>query len=271
MLQLAKGLHETGNSQAKDQLARWLDKHSDNEHFHALKRYTREFLQTLRSPEDYETYLRDNLETASDHLELFNHLHGQQRSTDALNVAQDAVRSLLANRKANPWINLHGELEQLITVLRRDRSGFEWERAAFALRPSVAQYKALKKHAEFAAVRKDILKTEMTDSLLFDLLLEDDDHATLEQLLKQQPRPELALKVSHLFGKACAEIFRKAALEEVKQGSREHYKMGARWADEYRKLEDAKKFKVWLSGLLAVHVRRPALQDEFKKLKASLK
>jgi SWIM zinc finger len=271
VLQLAKGLQEAGNTQAKDQLARWLDKHSDNERFHALKRYTREFLQTLRSPEDYETYLRDNLETAADHLELFNHLQGQQRSADALDVAQDAVRTLLANRKSNPWINLHGELEQLITVLRRDRPGFEWERAAFALRPSVAQYKALKKHAEFAAVRKDILKTDMTDSLLFDLLLEDDDHATLEKLLKHQPRPELALKVSHLFAKPCAEIFRKAALEEVKQNSGEHYKQGARWADEYRKLENAAKFKVWLSDLLAVHVRRPALQDEFKKLKASLK
>ncbi len=270
-LQLAKGLQEIGDTHAKDQLARWLDKHSDNEHFHALKRYTREFLQTLRSPEDYETYLRDNLETVADHLELFNHLQSQNRSADALDVAQAAVRSLLANRKANPWINPHGELEQLITALRSARPGFEWERAAFTLHPSSAQYKELKKHAEFAAIRKDILKTDMSDSLLFDLLLEDDDHATLEKLLKRQPRPELALKVAHLFEKACAEIFRKAALAEVAQGSREHYKLGARWAEEYRKLESAAKFKTWLSDLLAVHVRRPALQDEFKKLKATLK
>ena len=268
-LQLAKGLQETGDSQAKDQLARWLDKHSDNEHFHALKRYTREFLQTLRSAEDYETYLRDNLETAADHLELFNHLQGQNRSADALDAAQD-VRSLLANRKSNPF-SLHGELDQLITVLRRDRPSFEWERAAFTLRPSLAQYRALKKLREFSAVRKDILKTDMPDSLLFDLLLEDDDHATLEKLLKQQPRPELALKVSHLFEKACADIFRKAALEEAQQGSREHYKQAARWAEEYRKLENTAKFNVWLSDLLAVNVRRPALQDEFKKLKATLK
>ena len=271
VLQIATDLQAVGDSSAKDQLAQWLDNHSDSNDFYRLERYTREFLQALRSPEDYETYLRDNLKTATDYVELFNHLHTQNRGVDALDLAQDAVRTLLEKRESRPWVSAFGELEQLITALRTSRPSFEWECAAFVWRPSLVQYKALKKHAEFAAVRKDILKTGMIDSLRFDLLLEDDDHAMLEKLLKQQPRPEHALKVAHLFEKTCADIFKKAALEEVNQGSREHYKLGARWGEEYRKLESAKKFKVWLSDLLAVNVRRPALQDEFKKLKVSLK
>jgi hypothetical protein len=74
-----------------------------------------------------------------------------------------------------------------------------------------------------------------------------------------------------LFPKPCAEIFKTAALAAIDRGSRDHYKQGAVWAEEYRKLESTPKFKTWLSDLLAMNVRRPALQDEFKKLKASLK
>jgi hypothetical protein len=271
VLKLAKGLHEAGDSQSKDQLARWLDEHSEDEDFYELEQYTREFLRALRSPEDYETYLRDNLETGADHLELFKHLQGQHRTIEALGIAENAVRTLLPNRSSSPWVSVGEELDELLNALRLARPSFEWERAAFVLHPSLAQYKALKTHSEFAAARKDILKTDLLDSMLFDLLLEDDDQTALEQLLKKQPRPEHALKVAHLFPKPCAEIFKTAALAAIDRGSRDHYKQGAVWAEEYRKLESTPKFKTWLSDLLAMNVRRPALQDEFKKLKASLK
>ena len=64
----------------------------------------------------------------------------------------------------------------------------------------------------------------------------------------------------------------KAALEGMNGGERKHYHEGARWAEEYRKLEDVDAFKTWLSGLLSAkeNLRRSALQDEFKKLKVYL-
>ena len=269
-LEVVKRLNATGNTQPKEQLAAWLKKH-DEKQVYQIERFTREFLQALRSPQEYEKYLRDNLETADDHLELFKHLKAQNREQDALEAASQAVRTLLPTRGFGSW-GYFGELEKLVTALRNARPSFEWECAAFALHPSLTQYRALKKIPEFADARANILKLDISVSLHFDLLLEDDDKTALKALIKKHPSPSHALKVTHLFPEKSREIFKKAALEGINGGERKHYHEGARWAEEYRKLEDVDAFKTWLSGLLSAkeNLRRSALQDEFKKLKVYL-
>jgi hypothetical protein len=257
-----------GDTQAKEQLAAWLEQPHENQAYR-IEQFRREFLQVLRSPQEYENHLRQNLETARDYLELFNHLQSQNRADDALEVAGHAIRTLLLARVS--W-GYAGELNELVNALRAARPSFEWERAAFALHPSLTQYRALKKMSEFADTRANILKLQISISLHFDLLLEDDDQTALKALLQKHPSPSHALKVSQLFPEASREIFKKAALEGIKGGERKTYKEGARWAEEYRKLEDAARFKAWLLSLLTTkdNMRRSALQDEFKKLKAYL-
>ena len=269
-LEVTKRLNTAGNTKAKEQLATWLEQH-DKQEVIQIERFTREFLQELLSPEEYENYLRDNLETARDHAELFKHLQAQNRSDDALEVAANATRNLLRPRGYDSWGHF-GELEELVNALRAARPSFEWERAAFILRPSLTQYRALKNLPEFLDARAEILGLDMPVNLRFDVLLEDDDRTALEALIKKHPSPSHALKVSHLFPEISREIFKKAALEGVKGGERQHYKEGTRWAEEYRKLEEANAFKTWLSSVVTAkeNVRRPALQDEFKKLKAYL-
>ncbi len=268
----------------KATLEDWL-KNQPGRDNHALGRFRRDFLQHFRKPEEYEQYLRDNLDSTRDHYELVQHLQGQNRLEKALDVAAQGVR-----HEIKDYRRFRGDIEgtwngmliyahsmdidpmlAMLTLLREHRPGFEWEGAMFVLSPSLSQYRKLKTHPEFAKERAKILSAPIFPELMFDLLLEDKDEAALEKLLNKHPKPEYAAKVKHLFPKACSEIFKKATIEETNQGSREHYRQAAKWAAQYGALEEESVFKGWMHDLLEVNKRRSALQEEFRQFKTKLR
>lgn len=264
-------------------LERWLNQSPDQNRW--LERFQRDFLQHFHSPAEYEAHLRGSLRSVSDFYELVQHLQGQGRLEEALDIAAQGVRHEIRDYQRalgdieGTWNGLtiyaHSmgidPMLAMLTLLREHRPGFEWEAAAFVLSPSLGQYRKLKAFPEFAVERRKLLAAPIREGLLFDLLLDDADTAALEKLLVKHPRPEQALKVKHLFAAQCREIFKKATLDEIGQGSREHYRLAARWAAEYGALEEEPVFRSWLRALLEANKRRSALQDEFKTLKTKLR
>ncbi len=254
----------------------WL-KRQNSENNHYLKRFQREFLQQFGTPKDYEKHLREKLETPNDYSELVKFLQEQKRDGEALELAAKSIRQAVKRElkdhdDLSPYWGIYKTEDDplliMLNLLKTHQASFEWEEAAFIFQPTLGHYRYLKKQAEFASARHKLLSVPMDTALKIDLLLEDDDQAGLEKLLNQRPTPANALKLKQLFPERSKMIFKKAALDEIERGSREHYREAVRWSEEYGLLEDKPVFKNWLENVLETHNRRPALQDEFKKLKA---
>ncbi len=278
-----QGVVELGKRQPELQarIVGWLKK-SDS---HRKEEFTRDFLRYFRDPSEYENHLRKNLEKARDYAELMRFYLEQDRKNDALEIAAAGIRKeLKISQDGEGDLEVHTpfgifwshsyhvtDVAEMLELLRKERPSFEWERALFTFYPTLDQYKHLSTLPEFAASRASILKGDLMPNLHFDILLFENDNAALEKLLDKYPRPEHALKVKHLFPDLTAKIFKKAALAEFDRGSRDHYASGARWAKEYKTVEEEHVFKTWLGNLLEVNKRRPALLDEVRKAKLEAK
>jgi hypothetical protein len=256
-------LHHAGHDQASKRLSEWIKKQEK----YSKDQYQRQFLAALAPVAEYERYLRTHCEQASDYLELFGFLNSNARQAEALEVAVTAVRqlSLVQNKEAFGSHNV--ELIVLIEALRQNQPAFEWEVAAFAYKPSLSQYQALKQRPEFAAARAKILALRLDRVVHADVLLEDDDRPALQSLLARYPVPEFAVKFVRLFPAECAVIFRRAVMENIVKGDRKYYQIGAHWAGHYKVAEQPEVFNNWLVALLAENSRRPALLDEFSVVK----
>jgi uncharacterized Zn finger protein len=270
-LELAKHVED-----GADFIEAWLARQKPEQNYF-LGSFQRDFLKQFGNAKAYEKHLRGRLNHPHDYLELVQLLQGQNRDREALELAarcirQNAKSELKGRDDLSPyWGIYHPEADPLLVMLdllKTQQPNFEWDEATFIFNPSLGQYRYLKRQKEFAGARDKLLKVPMENSLNIDLLLEDNDRPALEKLLKQYPTAANALKLKSLFPEQSKTIFKKDALEEIGRGSREHYSEGARWAEEYALLENKATFKSWLSALLETHKRRPALQDEFKKLRS---
>lgn len=269
-LEVAKHLED-----GADFIEAWLAKQKPEQNY-ALGRFQRDFLKQFGNAKAYEKHLRERLKHPHDYLELVQLLQGQQREREALELAARCVRQnakdeLKGRDDLSPyWGIFQAEDDPLLVMLdllKTQQPNFEWDEATFIFNPTLGQYRYLKRQKEFAEARDKLLKVPMETSLKIDLLLEDNDTPALKKLLNQHPTAAHALKLKSLLPEQARVIFKKSALEELERGSREHYSEGARWAEEYALLENKATFKTWLADLLETHKRRPALQDEFKKLK----
>jgi hypothetical protein len=278
-----QGVVELGKRQPELQtrIGDWLK----NAGSYRKEEFTRDFLRYFRDLIEYESHLRKNLNTARDYAELMRFYLEQDRENDALEIAAAGVRKELkvAHDGEGDFVvhtpygtfSSHSyhvtDVPEMLELLRKKQPSFEWERALFSFYPNLDQYKHLSSMPEFAAARASILNNNLMPELHFDILLFENDNAALEKLLDKYPRPEHALKVKHLFPDLTAKIFKKAAIAEFDRGSREHYANGARWAKEYKTVEEEQVFKTWLGNLLEVNKRRPALLDEVRKAKLETK
>ncbi len=279
-----EGVVEIGKRQPelRTRIGDWLKKSGS----YRKEEFTRDFLRYFRDPIEYENHLRNNLATTRDYAELMRFYLEQHRENDALEIATAGVRKELkiSQYGEGDYLEVHtpartfwshsyhvNDASEMLELLRKKQPSFEWERALFTFYPNLDQYKHLSTLSEFGKARASILKGDLMPNLHFDILLFENDNAALEKLLQKYPQPEHALKVKHLFPDLSAKIFKKAALAEFDRGSRDHYANGARWAKEYKTVEEEKIFKTWLGNLLEVNKRRPALLDEVRKAKLETK
>jgi SWIM zinc finger len=278
-----QGVVEIGKRQPelRTRIGEWLK----NAGSYRKEEFTRDFLRYFRDPIEYENHLRKNLNTTHDYAELMRFYLEQDRENDALEIAAAGVRKGLKTSKDGEeateihtpygifWSHSYQttNIPEMLDLLRNKQPSFEWERAQFSFFPNLEQYKHLATLPEFAAARANILNNNLMPELHFDILLFENDNAALEKLLNKYPRSEYALKVKHLFPVLTATIFKKAALAEFDRGSRDHYANGARWAKEYKSVEEEQVFKTWLGNLLEANKRRPALLDEVRKAKLETK
>lgn len=277
------GVVELGKRQPELQarIANWLKK-SDS---YRKEEFTRDYLRYFRDPIEFENHLHKNLNTTRDYAELMRFYLEQHRENDALEIAAAGIRKeLKTSQDGEGDFEVHTpvglfsshsyhvtDVPEMLDLLREKQPSFEWERAQFSFYPTLDQYKHLSTLPEYGKARANILKGDLMPNLHFDILLFENDNAALAKLLDKYPRPEHALKVKHLFPALSASIFKKAATAEFDRGSRDHYANGARWAKEYKSVEEEQVFKIWLGNLLEVNKRRPALLDEVRKAKLETK
>ncbi len=278
-----QGVVEIGKRQPelRTRIGDWLK----NAGSYRKEEFTRDFLRYFRDPIEYENHLRKNLERARDYAELMRFYLEQDRENDALEIAAAGIRKELKASQDGKgdlevdtpygtfWSHSYHttDVPEMLDLLREKQPSFEWERAQFSFYPTLDQYKHLATLPEFRKARASILNNNLMPELHFDILLFENDNAALEKLLHKYPQPEYALKVKHLFPDFSAKIFKKAAIAEFDRGSRDHYANGARWAKEYKSVEEEQVFKNWLGNLLEVNKRRPALLDEVRKAKLEVK
>jgi hypothetical protein len=272
-LELADTLTKGGNMSAKDQLAAWLKKQRRSKQIGEIERFYREFLRDLCPPAEYEAHLRQHLKDTGDYLELFTLLRQQVREAEALVIAAQAIQRKVLIKGDHEGLRWGSEsLMTMLEPLRQASPSFDWEVAAFMLKPTLAQYQALKPAPEFAAVRQKLLSLASATSteLELDLLLDDGDQAAIKARLYKTPRPEYAAKVGHLFPAESGKILRDSVTAALDRGQRTTYAEAARWAEAYRQIEDPAVFRDWLHGILSANAKRPALQDEWRNLKQYL-
>jgi hypothetical protein len=230
-------------------------------------------LTNFATPEEHEQHLRSNLQTPQDHLALTQHLRAQQREPEALEVASIGVRdeinrldrghggiTVFQRGTTSTQTAFADEMLELIQWLRTTQPSFEWERAAFRIKPNLQQYKTLKTYPEFN--KADLLK-HLEPSLQFEVALEDNDHTTLGAMLRDHPIPGYARKVKHVFPEQARAIFKTGVEERIRKGAREYYREAAQLAKEYQGIEDPAVFKAWLEPILRLNARRLTLLDEF--------
>jgi hypothetical protein len=262
-LQTAVALQKAGNDQAKNQLTAWMQAKKQ----HSADQYQREFLAALAPAAEYEQYLREHCTESNHYLELFYFLSNQQRQPEGLDLAATIVRRFVLGEDQEKVraVNNYHPLQPMIEALRQAQPSFEWEMAAFAATPSLAQYQALKTWPAFASARAQVLALPINRSLHTELLLDDGDLPVLRALLAANTWPEFAVSLIQVLPAECAVIFRAAALENLAKGDRKSYQIAANWAKRYRQTEQPAVFKQWLNELLIAKSNRPALLDEFRK------
>ncbi len=225
-----------------------------------------------------EDDLRSHLETPEQHFALVQHLQNQGRTKEAFEIAANGVRDelhrlkrgqggievLVKGSQTTTQTAFPNEMLKMITMLREQQPAFEWELAAFRIKPTAEHYKTLRTHSEFGKVANSILDN-LEPSVRFDIALNDNDRATLEAMLAEHPTPAYAKKVKHLFPERTKIIFKKAMQKWIDKGAKEYYREAAQLAKEYQSIEDPAAFKAWLEPLLNANARRLTLINEFEK------
>jgi hypothetical protein len=226
-----------------------------------------------------EEALRAALENPKQHLELVRLLNNKKTKSEALEMAAAGVRTEINRLKrgrgditvfhrGEAWhttqTSFESEMLELIGFLREHQPGFEWEEALFRIKPSLGQYKILKAMPGFAKVRDALLELANPD-LKFEIMIEDDDRATIETMFEQHPTPSRARKVKHLFPERAKEIFKEAVVQRANKHTGHAYREAAQIAKDYQNLEEETTFAKWLETFLKLYARHPLLVDEFAK------
>jgi Tfp pilus assembly protein PilE len=226
-----------------------------------------------------EEHLRAQLENPREHLELMRFLCEKGNQAAALEIAAVGVRIEISRLKrgrgditvyhrGEAWhttqTSFEAEMLELIGFLREQQPSFEWEEALFRVKPSLNQYKTLKIMPAFAKTRDALLELVNPD-LKFEIMIEDDDRATIETMFEQHPTPSYARKVKHLFPDRAKEIFKEAIVQRANKHTGHTYREAAQLAKDYQSLEDETVFAKWLENFLKLYARRPLLVDEFAK------
>ncbi|GEM46545.1 SWIM zinc finger family protein [Deinococcus cellulosilyticus] len=230
--------------------------------------YMKAIIKRMGTPEEFEALLRQNLSSPYNHHELVEFLVEQNRLPEALDHAETSVREHVRRHQIQ---HLDPHLQAMLELLHHHRPAFEWEKALFFYQQNLDAYRALARWPEFTEERDALLKKVWNISAKLDMLQWDQDLAGLKALLKSHPNPEHAVRLKHLLPLEVKTLLKRhieKSLEET--SSRSIYQAAALWAREYQDLEAPEIFKPWLLALLDRYRKRPALQDEFKSLKARL-
>jgi hypothetical protein len=236
-------------------------------HSHYVDGWFKEFFSELGTDQQYLHYMHSRLRSTTSYLELVKVLIDRNQLEEALDIAVQGVRNL----ESLDYVDV-SPMALLLELLIRHQPNLEWNEQIFRIRPTLDNYHYLRQnHPQFIGLRNQWLESKhMPLELKIQILCDENDLAALEQILKKRATPDVAAQISPLLPHLCRPIFKKAVLEGISEGQRTGYAKGATWAEEYRKVEDPAVFRVWLLELLKVNIRRPALQDEFGKVRMKL-
>ncbi len=257
-----------GNTHSIEKLGNWLilaQKHGI--HKHDLDEWSQQFYKELGTEAQYLDYMRSRLGGAKSYLELVKVLIERNQLKEALDIAVQGV----CNLERLDYVDV-GAMALLLELLMQHQPNLEWNEKMFQIRPTFNDYQYLRQnHPQFIRLRAVWLESQhMPLELKIEILHDENDLVALEQILKKRATPDVAAQISPLLPHLCRPIFKKAVLEGISEGQRSGYARGAKWAEEYRKVEDPAVFRVWLLELLKVNIRRSALQDEFGKVRMKL-